>query len=66
MEILNKVLEWLLNNREWLWSILSGTSLVTIASAIANWTKGDADNKALSLFSKIINYLALNFFNVKK
>ncbi len=38
--------------------------LVTFASMIANFTKTDADNKAIAAVSKAINWFALNF--VKK
>lgn len=41
------------------------TSVVTIASVIANITKTDADNKIVASVSKFVNIFALNF-NVKK
>ena len=37
------------------------TSLVTAASAVANITKTDADNKVVAILSRVINTLALNF-----
>lgn len=37
------------------------TSLVTVASFIANLTPTDADNKAVAAVAKFINLLALNF-----
>lgn len=41
------------------------TAIVTIASIVANWTKSDADNKAVGMVSKLINFLALNLTKVK-
>lgn len=38
------------------------TAVVTLASAVANVTKTDADNKIVSKASKVIHFLALNFF----
>lgn len=37
------------------------TAVVTLASAIANVTKTDADNKVVARISQIVNVLALNF-----
>lgn len=37
------------------------TSIVTAASAIANLTKTDADNKIIAAIGKVVNALALNF-----
>lgn len=37
------------------------TAIVTAASAIANLTPTDADNKVIAAISKFINMLALNF-----
>ncbi|MFN7640302.1 MAG: hypothetical protein ACK5PR_00975 [bacterium] len=37
------------------------TSLVTIASVVANFTKTDADNKVVAKVSRFVNLLALNF-----
>lgn len=42
------------------------TAVVALASAVANVTKTDADNKIVANVSKFVNVLALNFFNVKK
>jgi hypothetical protein len=42
------------------------TAVVALASAVANVTKTDADNKVIANISKFVNVLALNFFNVKK
>ncbi len=42
------------------------TAVVALASAVANVTKTDADNKVVATLSKIVNVFALNFFNVKK
>jgi hypothetical protein len=42
------------------------TAVVALASAVANVTKTDADNKVIANVSKFINVLALNFFNTKK
>lgn len=42
-----------------------GTSVVTVASAIANITKTETDNKIVSWLSKLVNFLALNW-TVKK
>ncbi len=36
------------------------TSVVTIASVIANFTKSDADNKIVARISQFVNLLALN------
>ena len=41
------------------------TAVVALASAVANVTKTDADNKWVARISQIINVFALNF-NVKK
>jgi hypothetical protein len=38
-----------------------GTAIVTAASAIANLTPTDTDNKIVAVLSKAINWLALNF-----
>jgi hypothetical protein len=38
-----------------------GTAIVTAASAIANLTPTDTDNKIVAALSKAINWLALNF-----
>jgi hypothetical protein len=35
--------------------------IVAAASAVANLTKTDKDNKAVGLFSRIVNLFALNF-----
>lgn len=37
------------------------TSVVTIASVIANFTKTDADNKFVAKISAFVNLLAFNF-----
>lgn len=42
------------------------TSLVTAASAVANLTKTDKDNKAVGYISKAINFIALNLDKVYK
>lgn len=46
--------------------ILALTSLVTFFSVVANKTKTDKDNKALGVFSKVVNFLALNFDKLPK
>jgi len=38
------------------------TAAVALASAVANVTKTDADNKIVAKASKVIHFLALNFF----
>lgn len=45
-------------------TVVGLTGLVTFASFVANFTKTDADNRAIAYVSKAINWLALNF--VKK
>lgn len=52
-------LEWIIANWESLFFAL--TSIVTAASAVANVTKTDADNRIVTVVSKVINALALNF-----
>lgn len=37
------------------------TMIVTGASALANFTKTDVDNKALAVIAKALNFIALNF-----
>ncbi len=37
------------------------TALVTFASAVANFTKTDSDNKVVAVFAKVVDFLALNF-----
>lgn len=41
------------------------TSIVSGASVLANFTKTDADNKAVGFVSKVIHALAANFFALK-
>jgi len=45
-------------------TIVGLTGLIAFASMIANFTKTDADNKAIAYLSKAVNWLALNI--VKK
>ena len=42
------------------------TSIVTIASVVANWTKTDKDNKAIEKVKKLMQILALNFNIIPK
>jgi len=37
------------------------TALVTLASAIANFTESDADNKVVAVLGKVVDFLALNW-----
>lgn len=37
------------------------TAVIAAASAIANLTPTDADNKAIGIISRVVNLLALNF-----
>lgn len=37
------------------------TALVTLASAVANFTAKDSDNKAVAIFAKVVDFIALNF-----
>lgn len=37
------------------------TALVTMASAVANFTDGDADNKFVAVLGKVVDFLALNW-----
>ena len=39
------------------------TAVVAAASLIANLTPSDADNKVVAVLSKVVSFLALNFFN---
>lgn len=41
--------------------IIIGTSIVTAASAIANITPTETDNRIIGWISKVIHALALNF-----
>lgn len=41
-------------------NLLIVTSVVTVASLLANKTKTTSDNKIVALISKLINLLALN------
>lgn len=52
-------MEFIMQN--WEGIFIAVTSIVTAASAIANLTKTDADNKIIAAISKIINAFALNF-----
>lgn len=52
-------MDFITNNIEDIIAIL--TSVVTIASIVANKTNTDSDNKVVAVISKIVNYLALNF-----
>lgn len=36
------------------------TGVIAVASAVANLTKTDSDNKAVAAISKLVNLLALN------
>lgn len=47
-------MEWIQNNWQWI------TLVVTTASAIANTTKNDTDNKVMKVVNNILNTLALN------
>ena len=38
-----------------------GTTVVAVASVVANITNTDRDNKAVGWLSKLINFFALNF-----
>lgn len=50
---------WLLQHYEAI--LVAITSVVTAASAIANLTPTDSDNKAVAFITKVINSFALNF-----
>ena len=52
------MLDYLIQNAEKL--VVALTALVTFASALANLTPTDTDNKIVSALSKLINVLALN------
>ena len=52
-------MEWIVAH--WQEIMLAITATVTAASAIANLTPTDADNKLVEGLSKLVNALALNF-----
>ena len=52
-------MEWLTANIENIVAI--ATAVVTLASAIANITASDSDNKIVAFVSKFVDFLALNF-----
>jgi hypothetical protein len=41
--------------------ITIATSVVTIASVVANFTKNDTDNKIVARIGQVVSLLALNF-----
>lgn len=52
------IIDWITANSD---AIITGLlGLVAFASVVANFTKTDADNKAVGWFSKVVNWLALN------
>jgi len=52
-------MEWIINN--WEAVFVAVTSLVAAASAIANLTPTDSDNKVIERLTKLVDALALNF-----
>ena len=54
-----QTMSWLLQNYEAI--LVALTSVVTAASAIANLTPTDSDNKVVAFITKVINSFALNF-----
>lgn len=58
MEAISGIGAWLIANGGEI--VVGLTGLITFASVIANFTKTDADNKAVAWVSKAVNWLALN------
>ncbi|OQW34125.1 MAG: hypothetical protein A4E20_11870 [Nitrospira sp. SG-bin2] len=56
---MNDVVAWVVGHAGDL--ILAATATVAAASAIANLTPTDADNKAVAWVAKVVNFLALNW-----
>jgi len=52
------MIEYLIANAEKL--VIALTALITLASALANLTPTETDNKIVAALSKVINVLALN------
>lgn len=52
-------MNWIVENLAAIFGVLTAT--VTLASAIANLTPTDSDNKIVAKISQAINWLALNF-----
>ena len=50
---------WIIEHKDSI--IAATTAVVTAASAVANLTPTDSDNKAVSWLTRLINALALNF-----
>lgn len=56
---MEELLNYLTNNYEAILAI--ATALVTAASAAANLTPSESDNKFVAILSKVVNFFALNF-----
>ncbi len=42
-------------------TLIAASAVVTVASALANLTPTEADNRAVAWLSRLVNFLALNF-----
>jgi len=51
-------MDWLIEN--WAGLLTALTAIIAAASAVANLTKTESDNKAVAAVSKVVNVLALN------
>ena len=56
---MEELLNYLKDNYEQI--LVAAGAVVTAASAIANLTPTESDNKAVAFLSKVVNFFALNF-----